>query len=700
MCFCNRNAKSCGAVKHCIKAVWEKQHVPEDTDSICKICVDMVGQARDQLESNETQEEIKEVFEGSCDLIPIKPVKIECKKLADGFIPELIEALASQMNPQVVCSTAGLCNSEKIDKMLEEFEAEKKSNLLSCDQCDNIGNVISHKFHTSTRDQILDGFLGFCGRLSSFSDACSSLILTYFNDIYDELSKSLNADAICHMSGVCSAKFHQHDDDSSAVKIETLSNVGFIKNKEAGNNQPFVAPSNPMLPVNQELPKRQKLGVNEKAIDLMPLPIDQLMGIKTIDQLQLVDGGEWCTVCQYFMHFIQEELNAEIIKIDEMDVQINEESKPTCPLCVLVVQETENYIKTEKTKESVKKALDKVCSRLPPKPQLQCTDFVQTYYDELLEKLLSDFSPKDVCTEMKLCPALIGDIDESSIKVGIDKIDNIPYVGGDIDTNEIPDYTINGQPINAQEIEESGECMLCVEVVGGAENKIRKGMKKEQIESILLRECSKFRAYEDVCDGFVKKNVDKIIELLANEMSPKQVCQQLSLCAKKPQDLEIDEAIIVNVFAVPSYPHSKLVRVPLQKNEVKKSVPPVADDPQCVVCEFVMTKLEAELKDKKTRDEIRTAVENICTKMPKSISKQCTKFVEEYADLIITLVDTVPPKEICQQMGLCPIQKKEQRLLGESECTWGPSHFCSNEKIAEACKATKYCQDRKLGMFA
>lgn len=36
------NAKSCGAVKHCIKSVWEKQHVPEDTDSICQICLDMV----------------------------------------------------------------------------------------------------------------------------------------------------------------------------------------------------------------------------------------------------------------------------------------------------------------------------------------------------------------------------------------------------------------------------------------------------------------------------------------------------------------------------------------------------------------------------------------------------------------------------------------------------------------------------------
>lgn len=96
-------------MKHCIKAVWEKQTVPEDTDSICKICLDMVGQARDQLESNETQEEIKEVFDGSCDLIPLKIVKKECKNLANDFIPELIEALASQMNPQVSCR---VCDSE------------------------------------------------------------------------------------------------------------------------------------------------------------------------------------------------------------------------------------------------------------------------------------------------------------------------------------------------------------------------------------------------------------------------------------------------------------------------------------------------------------------------------------------------------------------------------------------------------------
>ena len=744
--------------------------------------------------------------------------------------------------------------------MLADLEASK--NQLSCDQCNNVGNVISHKFRTSNRDQILDGFLGACGKMSSFADACSSLVLSYFNEIYEELSKNLNSENICHISGVCSAKFHEHADDSS-VQIETKSNVGFLMNKEVtddipcelceqlikhlrdilvanttelefklvleglckqtktsfkqecvtlvdqyypivyetlihnldangacfmigvcpkGNNAPSVVPSSPMLPVNQKMPKR-RLGDNEQPIHLMPLPIDHLMGPKFTSGL--VDGGQWCTVCQYFLHFIQEELSdaknedeikeavgrtcdkfpsgmrgnchnfinlygdaiiallvqevdprelcpqmklcptngadVEVMSPDMMDVEINEQAKPTCPLCVLVVKEAEDYIKNEKTKDSVKKALDKVCSRLPPKPQLQCTDFVQTYYDELLEKLISDFAPKDICTELQLCPALIGNL---NFKVGIEKADKIEYIGGgNIDTNEIPDFTVNGQPINMQETVASGECMLCTEVVSGAESKITKGMKKEQIEVLLYKECSRFRTYEGICDQFVKQNADKIIELLAQQLNPKQICQQLSLCAAKPQDLEIDEAIIVNVFAIPAYPRS-FARVPLTKSEPKPA--PVADDPQCVLCEFIMTKLEEELKDKSTRDEIRTAVENICTIMPNSIAKQCTKFVEEYADLIITLIDTMPPRDICTQMAMCPpkaqelpVEKKEAHLLGASECTWGPNHFCSDDKIAELCKvslvqpepqstkfnswifqATQYCKDRKMGKFA
>lgn len=148
------------------------------------------------------------------------------------------------------------------------------------------------------------------------------------------------------------------------------------------------------------------------------------------------------------------------------------------------------------------------------------------------------------------------------------------------------------------------------------------------------------KRYESICDNFVDKNTDRIIELLAKELTPKQICQQLALCVKRMDaDLDIDEAIIVQVIAIPAFPTKSDVSVE------SKEVDDLKDTPECVICEFVMTKLEAELKDKTSRDEIKKTIENICTKMPKSVTKQCTKFVDQYAELIFILIDTMPPKQ-------------------------------------------------------
>ena len=57
------------------------------------------------------QEELKEVFEGSCQLIPIKIIREECITLSDEFVVELVETLASEMNPDTVCSVAGTYTS-------------------------------------------------------------------------------------------------------------------------------------------------------------------------------------------------------------------------------------------------------------------------------------------------------------------------------------------------------------------------------------------------------------------------------------------------------------------------------------------------------------------------------------------------------------------------------------------------------------
>lgn len=221
-------------MKHCIQAVWEKHNYPVDNDSICKICLDMVGQARDQLRSNETQADLKAVFEGTCELIRVKSARKECDKLADDFVPELVEALSSQMNPQVVCSVAGLCNNAAIDAELAALPAseqaiEPKKTSFSCKQCGKISNYISAKFQKTDRDHILENMLGFCGGMSSFSDGCSNIILSYFGEIYSHLNANLNGENLCHMSGACSSMYHQHEGQTMDEIEDEITDVGFEK---------------------------------------------------------------------------------------------------------------------------------------------------------------------------------------------------------------------------------------------------------------------------------------------------------------------------------------------------------------------------------------------------------------------------------------------------------------------------------------
>jgi len=47
--------------------------------------------------------------------------------------------------------------------------------------------------------------------------------------------------------------------------------------------------------------------------------------------------------------------------------------------------------------------LDKLCNHLPHSLTEQCTDFVKTYSKELVEMLLADLTPQEVCSYLKLC---------------------------------------------------------------------------------------------------------------------------------------------------------------------------------------------------------------------------------------------------------------------------------------------------------
>lgn len=146
-----------------------------------------------------------EVFDGSCKLIPVKIVATECMKVFDNFIPELVDALSSQMNPQMVCSTAGLCNSVRIDRLLAE-EATKEVYAKygqECGDCHALVEDVKPKLAAASDKDIVERLLHVCNNMGSLSMGCKEIVLANFEDISTHIRKHFNSREVCDLSGSC-----------------------------------------------------------------------------------------------------------------------------------------------------------------------------------------------------------------------------------------------------------------------------------------------------------------------------------------------------------------------------------------------------------------------------------------------------------------------------------------------------------------
>ncbi|XP_056632623.1 prosaposin isoform X1 [Diorhabda sublineata] len=752
-------AADCHAVKHCIQTDWIHRSVEPDQSSVCQICLDMVKQARDQLESNETQELIKEVFEGSCALIHIKPIVKECDKIADNYIPELVDTLASEMNPQVVCSVAGLCNNEKIKKTLEKehFNNEESTvELDKCQGCRKVVDILEDKFNKVSRDDFLQYLLQFCGnKFGSFSDSCSNIVITYFTEIYNHLQENLNSNEVCLMSGECSSNFHSHrarveitpnshigyvpvsgvkDDlpcelceqlvehlrdllvanttedefkqvleglckqtkkfSSECVDLvdqyypevysflvnhlnstEVCQDIGICKitdNELSSLLAPLLTPDSvqkveeitgdkkPLIHIKVESGKTNGEALSEVNVE-QPLPIDLLMPPHT----QILYNKEVCAFCELFLHYVQnsitepktEEKIKEVIEkacnelpstvnetciefvkdyepalvailVQEIDpstvcpmikvcpgskndVEIFMEAKgdSKCPMCLVIVTQLESVLSNNKTEEEIVKQLEKVCKMLPKSLGSECDDFVQTYTERVVEMLLSDFTPQEVCVALHLCT-------DSTPASDLPKF-VVKQTGGNIETNVIPDNTINGHFIQ-NEIESNPKCLICEFVMKEIDDQLKDKHTDEDIENIVKSICDVMPgSVREECVAFVDQYADTVIQLLIAALEPSDICTYMGLCNGN--------------------------KFPSIKVEIL----------ECPICEMMVKVMEKILSNPKIDHDIEHVLEKTCRGLPSKYSNECVEIVDTYGAMIIDMIVHGAGDKVCTELGYC-----------------------------------------------
>jgi len=615
-------ASECSAVKHCVKAVWEKENVPQDDDEVCKICKDMVGEARDTLMSNETQEELKQVLEGSCDLIPIAIIAKECKTLSDEFIPELIETLASEMNPDTVCTVAGLCNSARIDTMLETVTKQGGVQYGGdCNLCREGATKTKEQLRSLTQDQVEDKLIEMCGYTGSFSDACMETVLEESDDIYKMVTEQFNEE-ICDLSGLCSQTFEKVPatvlKQGEDIQCEFCEKV--IKHWiDVYASNASLAEFKTMLDGICEKLDKKNADHCKHIVDDYYIPAFEFLRNE-------IDPHMLCSLAGLCGKSLQIPPTSKAPAISMVKLQpasrnnqnlmvkssaalngplyvppsVVQTSSPTCVLCEYVLHELQQYLKDGQTEEQIKKTVEAICDKMPGVIKKQCTDFVDTYEPAIVAFLVNEIEPSQVCPMLHLCDS----------------------------QNTVDNLQSNG----LISLKSDSSCEMCEFAMNEVFSVLKDKDDQDMVKNVLKSICYRLpNSIESSCEDFVEKYTSGIINFIVAGLTPDEVCAALDLCT--------------STLSAPA---------PIEPVAVVVPTPEEVGDTGCVLCEYVITTLDSMLEDKENEAQIKAALETICSILPKSIEKECDNFVETYTDIIIDmLTKDVTPEMICTNLGLC-----------------------------------------------
>jgi len=485
-------AAQCGQISHCIQSVWMKQRVDIDTDEVCHICKDMVGQARNTLMSNETQEELLEVFEGSCKLIPIKVIRKECYSLTDKYIPQLVETISSELNPDSVCSVTGLCNSDRIDDMLGDIHLKNGT----CTTCQDQMSPAQRTLVSMSDADLEDKLVGLCRYTDSYSDAC---IYTVMSDLptLRAMLQSLVSPDVCTKS-LCLSK--------DIVNLSQQSEgIGFTFCTKLVQHWLDVYASNSTLEHLKEhlegLCDRLEESYSVKCkriVDHYYEPIsesiERLDANKVCSAIGLTPPANDSYQINHAYPLITLFPTKQYLPMTPLEDAINDDFRPTCLLCEYVMDKLEHYLKKRPTVEQIEEYLNKFCKAIPTTFQDRCEEFVEKYNTTIIDMIETDIHPSQICKEIGLC-----------VKIPI--------------------------PPSDKRLETCQKChILAKEVLSVLSSEEDINTVKNVLESI----CYRFPEFVDEpCEKFVNKYVVALMKYVAKgfgSITPDQICDSLDMC--------------------------------------------------------------------------------------------------------------------------------------------------------------------------
>jgi len=214
------------------------------------------------------------------------------------------------------------------------------------------------------------------------------------------------------------------------------------------------------------------------------------------------------------------------------------------------------------------------------------------------------------------------------------------------------------------------------------------------VKDTLLGICSQLGQFKDTCTNIINQYFDEIYSFIVNELDPDVVCTALGLCGEsvRPMVSLVPAQSTGNKFSAQndissnslhwtpfksqgsSIKMTPLMQLPETRYMPQALVPSIAEQKTksptskssitCAFCEYAVHQLLDILKENRTEEAIKNALEQLCSYLPSTLTQECQEYVEDYSELIISMLEQeVDPSTICTQLGLCSASKIQLGLI-------------------------------------
>lgn len=654
------HARQCSVVKSCINDVWATMSAPEDNEDICTLCKEMVKEARDQLLSNMTQEELKEVFEGSCKLLPVKLISDACIKLVDEFIPDLVEMLVSRMDPNMVCTVAGLCNMAHLP-IQEHFQnllklAALNVNADKCDECTTIMTQVKVFVSQMSESDFQQTIIKLCEE-KMIGPVCTTLIDAYASTIYQFILTS-DPKTVCTQADVCPS-------------INKIIKVPLVRNKNVGDDLVCQFCTNvlehikEMIIANTTVEEFRTALLNfcthlgsfsQECTNLVDDYYDMIF-----DQIRKMDTKTVCTVIGLCQSGVKSEGISPLVRLSPAEtmrkhpktfrltpsvpLKASDRSQPWVSLVPSKTMSKKELVKEADTEtndifgSAAKSQLPMTRLGIPMitiDRNLDCPfckavafflqkdlksdrnrDNVRQAIDDVCGKWVVEF-PDECRSFLQQYSRSVEDhiVEHNDFDTLCTHIEACPL---EKETTGVNVRVIAPTPAPGGEI-----CDLCKKVFDEIENFVKNPDIQNSVKKFFEQGCQ-ILPEKQKCIDAVDANVDKLLSYIENKLQGTVACPALHLC-----------------------PAAGAVSVSSSVGNI-----------ECDLCKDLVQQLVNTLQDPQTKQVVKSAMERGCSILPQELSTQCRTFVDENIDGIIQiLISSLDPDMVCASLNICPDSRK------------------------------------------